>query len=105
MDRDGYVAKWVTVPEEVQSIDDAEEQLPEDNTPAQRLSVAIARHIFNIGICSQYGRPGRIAYKYRYGGSPGVEQEGGGLGPTALVSTIREAIRQHMLDEACRSQA
>ena len=104
MGRDGYVSKWMAVPEEVDTAVDTEEQLPEGNTEAQRLAVMIVRHIFNTGICSEYGRPSRIAYKYQYGGALGREQEGGGLGPSSLVAVVREAIRQHTADEACRPQ-
>lgn len=111
MERDGYVAQWRAVPEAVTIVPTtaatapADTDDPEDNTPAQQLAVAIARHIFNVGSDSQLGRPSRLAYKYRYGITNGCEQEGGGLGPVSLAAVIREAIRQHTADEACRPQA
>jgi len=107
MDRDGYVSKWMPVPEETHTAVefDVEGGTPKENTEAQRLAVMIVRHIFNTGICSELGRPSRIAYKYQYGGVLGREQEGGGLGPSSLVETVREAIRQHVADEGCRPQA
>ena len=105
MERDGYVSQWQAVPEAATiapaaTVGTADPGEPEDNTPAQQLAVAIARHIFNTGSCSQLGRPSRLAFKYRYGITPGCEQEGGGLGPMSLATVIREAIRQHTADAA-----
>lgn len=92
MDRDGYASQWMAVPDAGYVPIAGVEPVSEINLPFQQLADAIASHIFSVGNCAEYGRPGRLAFKYSDGGG---EREGGGVGPAALASIIREAIVQY----------